>query len=277
MALAKDDAYWARRAQEYDQLQWVNEERYLKTFVELGDFQPQDIVLDVGTGTGAIARAIAPLVREVIGVDRSQEMLERIKDDGRWQRNLYFIKRDILEPIFLDEMFDKVTARMVFHHLVGQTEPAMAQCVRMLKPGGRLILAEGVPPTEDVRPDYVRIFQAIEPRETFMEGDLKALMERAGFQQVRFQTLVLSQMSVRNWLEHRGLPKAVQDRVFTMHVKAGDYFKTAYHMTITPNDCLIDMKVAIVVGEKAGKRREASAASRTLETAGGNRARSYGA
>jgi ubiquinone/menaquinone biosynthesis C-methylase UbiE len=268
MPLVKDTAYWARRAQEYDQLEWVNEEQYLKTFVAMGDFQPTDIVLDAGTGTGAIARTVAPLVREVIGVDKSQDMLERIKDDGRWQRNLYFIQRDIVEPIFRDGVFDKVTARMVFHHLVGQTETAMRECFRVLKPEGRIVLAEGVPPSAEVKPDYIRIFQEIEPRETFMEGDLQALLETAGFRQVEIKVLVLPQMSVKNWLEHRGLPDDVQKRVFRMHVDAADYFKEAYRMTVTPTDCLIDMKVAILSAVKPAARRKAPAASKARRVVG---------
>jgi len=238
--------FWRKRAEHYNELDWVNHHSYLDAFVRAGNFKKTDVVLDVGTGTGIIAHSVAPFVKEVIGLDKSQDMMEH----SNWQGNKYFIKRNIFDPIFADEVFDKVTARQVFHHIIRGTQKAMNECYRVLKKGGLMIFSEGVPPSPEVKKDYIEIFKLKEKRLTFMEEDLIALMRRAGFNNIRTEVIWLRKMSIRNWLINSSLPQTVQEKIFELHVNAEDYFKKAYNMKEVNGDCLIDMKMAILTGEK---------------------------
>ena len=113
-----------------------------------------------------------------------------------------------------------------------------------------MVLSEGVPPTLEVKQDYIEIFRLKEKRLTFMKEDLILLMEKAGFKNIQVDIVWLKEMSIRNWLVNSGLPKSIQERIFDLHVNAGDYFKRAYRMKEADGDCLIDMKMAILVGEK---------------------------
>lgn len=246
VAINYNSNFWKKRADNYNKLDWVNHQIYLDRFVQEGNFKKTDVVLDVGTGTGVVAHAVAPFVREVIGLDKSQHMLEH----SNWYGNMYFIKRNIFNPIFKDEVFDKVTARHVFHHILKGTQKAMNECYRVLKKGGLMVFSEGVPPSPEVKQDYVEIFKLKEKRLTFMEEDLFALMKRAGFINIKTEILFLKKMSVRNWLANSGLPQPIQDRIFELHVDAGDYFKKAYDMVESDDDCWIDMKMVILTGEK---------------------------
>jgi len=185
-------------------------------------------------------------VKEIIGLDKSKHMLEH----SNWQENKYFIKRNILDPIFADEVFDKVTARQVFHHILRGTQKAINECHRVLKKGGLMIFSEGVPPSPEVKQDYIEIFKLKERRLTFMEEDLIALMRGAGFKNIQTELLWLRKMSVGNWLVNSGLPGSIQNRILKLHVHAGDYFKKAYNMIEVDRDCLIDMKMVILTGEK---------------------------
>ena len=238
--------FWRKRSERYNALEWANHQSYLDAFVQVGDFKKTDIVLDVGTGTGIVAHAISPLVKQVIGLDKSQDMLEH----SNWYENMYFIRRDILNPIFKDEVFDKVATRQVFHHILEGTQEAMDECYRVLKSGGKMIFSEGVPPSEEVKEDYIEIFKLKEERLTFMEKDLIALMEKAGFKNIQISISWLRQMSIKNWLINSGLPQSTQDKIFKLHVNAADYFKEVYNLMENGGDCLIDMKMVILVGEK---------------------------
>ncbi len=240
------EKFWKIRAAKYNNLKWVSDGSYLSSFISSTNFSKNDLVLDVGTGTGVIAHALAPLVREVIGLDISQDMLEH----SNWQGNKYFIKRDVRNPIFCDCVFDKVTARMVFHHITEKTQAAMDECYRVLKNGGRMVLSEGVPPAPEIKKEYKAIFKLKEDRLTFLEEDLVELMRKSGFKKIKVFIHIMRNFSVKDWLENGCLPKEKQNKIFEMHVTASDIFKKAYNMKILNGDCLIDVKNLILVGEK---------------------------
>ncbi|MBN1157018.1 class I SAM-dependent methyltransferase [Candidatus Woesearchaeota archaeon] len=243
---SQEERFWKVRSQKYNNLKWVKDNSYLNSFVSAGNFKKTDLVLDVGTGTGIVAHAIAPIVKEVIGLDKSQDMLEH----SNWQGNKYFIKRDIRVPTFYEGVFDKITARMVFHHILENTQKAMNECYRILKKGGKMILSEGVPPVPGVRQDYVKIFRLKEKRLTFLEDDLTRMMKKGGFKKITLHTHMMRNFSVRDWLNNSGLPKSRQKKIYDMHVNGSDVFRKAYNMKITKDDCLIDVKNVILVGEK---------------------------
>jgi len=241
-----DRAFWKMRSQHYNDLEWANHRLYLDNFIKAGDFKKSDVVLDVGTGTGIVAHAVSPLVREVIGLDKSQDMLEH----SNWYGNMYFIKRDIRNPLFAEGIFDKVTCRQVFHHILRCRQEAMDECYRVLKRGGLMIFSEGIPPTRKVKKDYIAIFRFKEKRATFMEEELFNLMKEAGFKDIKLKITYLRKMSVKNWLVNSGLSKPIQEKIYLLHKDSADYFKEDYNMVETSNDCLIDMKMAILVGKK---------------------------
>lgn len=243
------EQFWKIRSEKYNHLKWVNDPLFHQAFISSADFNKSDLVLDVGTGTGIVANYIAPYVKIVIGLDTSQEMLQQCQQKNH-NSNVYFVKRDIRDPFFHDNVFDKVTARLVFHHIIEDTQKAMDECYRILKNGGKIVLSEGVPPTPEIKQDYARIFKIKEERLTFLEADLRELMEISGFKNLRVTTHIMENFSIRNWLENSGLLKEKQDHIFTMHVEGSDDFKKAYNMKILKDDCLINIKNLIVIGKK---------------------------
>jgi len=240
------EQFWKIRSKKFNNLKWANESSYIEMFIYSGDFKKDDIVLDVGMGTGIMARAISPLVKKVIGMDISQDMFEH----GNWNNNIHFIKRDIRDPYFYDNIFDKIMARMVFHHITEGTREAMDECYRILKNRGKMVLAEGIPPTSEVRQEYINIFKLKEKRLTFMEEELINMMRRSGFKDINVSQYIMKNFSVNNWLENSGLTKKKQDEIFKMHTMGSDMFKKAYNMKIIKDDCFIDVKNLILVGEK---------------------------
>ena len=240
------DDFWKIRSEHYNNLEWANNKLYLDACVESGNFKKSDVVLDVGTGTGIVAHAVSPLVKQVIGLDKSQEMLEH----SNWAGNMYFIKRDIFNPIFVDEVFDKITCRMVFHHILKFRQKAMDECYRMLKRGGLMIFSEGVPPTKRVRKDYIEIFRLKEKRATFYEEDMLNLMKKSGFVDIDINIIILKRMSVKNWLINSSVPNTTREKIYKLHKAAPDYFKEDYDLVVKDNDCLIDIKKVILTGKK---------------------------
>ena len=113
--------------------------------VELAEPRPDDLVVDLGAGTGLLALALAPRVRELVAVDISERMLERLDDaaaaDGA--TNLEPLLADLRRLPLEDESATLVVSNYAFHHLDDSgKELALAEARRILRPGGRLVICD---------------------------------------------------------------------------------------------------------------------------------------
>jgi ubiquinone/menaquinone biosynthesis C-methylase UbiE len=113
--------------------------------VELAQPQPADRAVDLGAGTGLLALALAPRVAEVVAIDISERMLERLDaiaaSDGI--RNLRTLEADLRTLPLEDESATLVVSNYAFHHLddAGK-ELALSEARRILRPGGRLVVCD---------------------------------------------------------------------------------------------------------------------------------------
>ena len=102
-------------------------------------------LLDAGCGPGHTAMAFAPHVGEVVALDLSDAMLEQGRGlaADRGLTNVEFRQGDAEHLPFDDDSFDRVTTRYSAHHWP-HPAAALAEFRRVLRPGGRLLLADVV-------------------------------------------------------------------------------------------------------------------------------------
>lgn len=93
-------------------------------------------MLDVATGAGHAALALAPSVYECIGLDLTPEMVQAAEELAaeRGVKNVYFLQGDVKELPFARATFDVVTCRYAAHHFAN-IEAAMKEISRVMKPG----------------------------------------------------------------------------------------------------------------------------------------------
>ena len=105
----------------------------LAALLRLGD------VLDVGSGDGAVASYIAPYCRSLTCVDTNERMIAAATHRLARHAHVGATLADVHALPFDDASFDQV---LVFHTLTYAAEPAqaLAECARVLRPGGRLVL-----------------------------------------------------------------------------------------------------------------------------------------
>jgi ubiquinone/menaquinone biosynthesis C-methylase UbiE len=110
-------------------------------------FAPEagELVLDVAAGTGHVARALAPLARQVVAVDLTRAMLEggRTQAESAGLDNVLFQEGDASALPYLDESFDLVVTRFSLHHFEDPRIP-LSEMVRVCRPGGRVGVADMV-------------------------------------------------------------------------------------------------------------------------------------
>jgi len=139
---------WNDTAEEFDQCpgHGIHSEREKKAWQAIlikTVGRKQLKILDVGSGTGFIALLLAEYGHSVTGVDVAEEMLAHAREKADRQKlNVTFQYGDADELPFEDNVFDAVINRHVFWTMP-DPEKAAAEWVRVLKPGGKLVIIDG--------------------------------------------------------------------------------------------------------------------------------------
>jgi ubiquinone/menaquinone biosynthesis C-methylase UbiE len=141
-----DPYRWDERVEAWDEVASSEAFRALRDrILELAEPERDDVAVDLGAGTGLLALALAPRVRELVAVDISERMLERLDDaaiaDGI--HNVSTLVADLRRLPLEDESATLVVSNYAFHHLhdTGK-ELALAEARRILRPGGRLVICD---------------------------------------------------------------------------------------------------------------------------------------
>lgn len=135
------DATFDRIAAEYDEsLPAHVVEHYLDKRVRYVRADcPPGAGLDVGCGTGVLAQRLASAGFEMSGLDPSEGMLEVL---ARRAPDVRAVRASGTEIPFEDASFDLVTSVATLHHIAAPAAIAttLAELVRVLRPGGRIVV-----------------------------------------------------------------------------------------------------------------------------------------
>ena len=146
--------------------------------------------VDVGTGAGTLALALAPLVRDVVGVDLVPELLERARANA--PPNVTFVEGDATSLPLESGSFDLACTRRTLHH-IARPELAVAELVRVTASGGRVFVDDQIAPADPLAAlELDRFEQARDPSHTrtLPDIDFRHLFEANGL--VLLQTRVQS-------------------------------------------------------------------------------------
>lgn len=182
--------FLGRRRASYDRL------------VTLAGIGPGDRVLDIGCGTGYLSRraakATGPTGR-VVGVDPSEPVIAYARRKSPPWCEFQVAGGDAIDGA--DGSFDVAVSSLAMHHIpADRREATLAEIHRLLRPGGRLLIAE-------FRPPVGRIGRAVAGR-------------------------IFSQGMVHNPIEH--LPETVAEAGFTPTAKGDVWPLMSYVVALSP-------------------------------------------
>lgn len=142
-----------------------------------------DRILDVGCGTGYLSRVLSPVIAptgHVTGIDLAPAMINYARD--RAPDNCTYVVGAAQELPFPDGSFDTVVSSLAVHHIPSEArQEALHQMFRVLRPEGRLVIAEFRPPANHLARHIVGLLSGPamqhDPREL-----LGTLIPDAGFE-----------------------------------------------------------------------------------------------
>lgn len=144
---------------------------------------PGCAVGDLGCGTGRVAGAIAPYVRRIVAVDGSAAMLRAARKRLAGYPHVE-VRSGALEALPIeDDALDAATLVLVLHHV---SEPArvLAEGVRALAPGGRLLVIDMLShDREEYRRSMGHVWLG------FSEPEMAGLLREAGLDEILVRPL----------------------------------------------------------------------------------------
>lgn len=146
--------------------------------------QPHWRVLDVATGGGHTALALAPHVREVVASDLTTEMLAAAERFivGKGQANVTFREADATALPFGDAEFDLVTCRIAPHHFP-DCALFMREVARVLRPGGLAAVIDNIVPPDQLAARHINALEQLrDPSHVwaYTEADWLSFFAHAG-------------------------------------------------------------------------------------------------
>jgi ubiquinone/menaquinone biosynthesis C-methylase UbiE len=151
--------------------------------IDLAQIVQGDTVLDVGCGTGTLAIEVQQRLDatgHVFGIDPAPEQLARARAKAARRKLPIDFRAGVIESLpFPDQSLDVVLSTIMLHHLPDDLkQQGLVEIARVLKPGGRLVIADFKPSEEG--PGKRGHHGAGDAR----AQDLPALVESAGFSQL---------------------------------------------------------------------------------------------
>jgi len=178
----------------YDLLGWFHDtfssrgtlRKLRQRTIRLAHLQPGEQALDVGCGTGTLALEAARYLNpggSITGIDPGGQQIARARAKATRRYvpkvSIEFTIGVIEQLPFPDQTFDVVFSTLMIHHLpMPLKRQGLAEIARILKPGGRLVIADFTHKQE--RAGRAARFPAGGSR----MHDLEALLQEAGFVQL---------------------------------------------------------------------------------------------
>lgn len=225
--MQKPQSHWDEAAARYLTASWHSNEAALAGLVQVA--QPiHGRVLDVATGAGHAALAVAPYAEEVIASDTSPRMLEVTQEEAarRGIKNLRAQLADAEDLPFENEYFDIVLCRTAAHHF---HEPMkfLREAIRALKPDGRLILIDTTGCDEPEADEQLDKFERLrDPSHirNYTKTAWHSMVERANFS-ISHEETISKPLNALEWMNRLAVPDETRVTLVNMIKGSQGWFR----------------------------------------------------
>lgn len=181
------------------------------------------VVLDVATGGGHTAAAIARASRRVVASDLTPEMLAEARTLAREKRiaNIDFAAADAERLPFRTGAFDRVACRIAPHHFA-DVGAAVSEMARVAKAGGLIGIVDSVVPEDPSLDAFINGVERLrDPSHvrSYRVEEWVSLFHQAGLT-LQFASTAWKEHAFPEWVSRTGRPEAVRGEVEEIFLRA---------------------------------------------------------
>ncbi|WP_019421497.1 class I SAM-dependent methyltransferase [Paenibacillus sp. OSY-SE] len=188
----------------------------LEWLLQMAAMETKRDVLDIATGGGHVANALAPLAENVVAYDLTPAMLDHARRfiAGNGHGNVQFVQGDAERLPFSDCAFDMVTCRIAAHHFP-DVLAFVQESWRVLRPGGSFLLIDNVSPENDA---YDAFYNAVEKRRdpshcrALKKTEWLRTLEEKGLA-IEFMMTFAKRFRYDSWFDRMGRPQQEKDEL----------------------------------------------------------------
>jgi ubiquinone/menaquinone biosynthesis C-methylase UbiE len=224
----------------------------LEALVRLATPSPSDRALDVATGAGFAAFALAEAAGRVVASDLTRPMLEQARSLAAERRlaNLRFVQTSAEDLPFADASFDVVSCRVAPHHFVSVPR-FLASARRLLRTGGRVVVADTTTP-EDAdldrwQQDLERLRDPSHVR-NYSPSEWRRLFSGAGLHVDALEDHHRTELLVSDWVRTSGSPPHVVAEVTRRFATAPSAVRAAFAVRDVGGDVHFSWPVVVLRG-----------------------------
>jgi ubiquinone/menaquinone biosynthesis C-methylase UbiE len=225
----------------------------LQWLVEAAALTGQECVVDLATGAGHTAFALAPYAREVIAIDITEPMLATARQlaDERHLTNIRFLKGDATALPLPDASVECVACRYAAHHF-SPIAQAVKEWQRVLKTGGKLLLSDTIAPEEpeiDVFVNKIELLRDSSHIRNLRLSEWLLLLKENGFA-VNIQRRWEITMDMQSWTQRMKTPPEHVAQLKRMFNEAPAKIKERFHIEPFDDNFSFSLPVALLLAIK---------------------------
>jgi ubiquinone/menaquinone biosynthesis C-methylase UbiE len=229
----------------------------LDLVVNLAQPKATDVAIDIATGAGHTAMAVAPYVAQMIAYDITPEMLEETAKNAA-ERGLSNLstKLGAAEKLpFEDNTFDIVTVRTAPHHYA-DIKKSVLEMARVVKPGGRVVVMDTTVPedeTLDKEINYIEMRRDPSHVRNYSSSEWQTMLVEAGLQIYYNKTDYFSEqgtLNFKNWTGRMRTPADVVAELDGLFRNASSALKEALKIRLENNEIIFNLPKITIAATK---------------------------
>jgi len=230
--------YFSRTAENYVASFSHRSGEDLQRLIELGEWNPQLTALDIATGGGHTALAIAPFVAQVTVTDLTPRMLEKARDFilAHGVTNAFFQVADAEQLPFPSASFDRVTCRIAPHHFPDLSKFVL-EVARVLKTGGLFLLIDCMAPSDpelDLFDNTIEKWRDPSHGRSCTSEEWQALLKEAGLS-IEHTEFFRKTHEFDDWTARSQMPLHEKARLSQFIIESNSYIQNYFEIVRKPD------------------------------------------